>query len=398
MSTVDELRRIIRRLEGARPRRPAPEPAEKVLGGELIETGHGVVARVRHAYALSHRHGRLSLAAAAAVPLGVLELLGRADDRPRAPSPLLFLDAETTGLAGGTGTYAFLVGAGYVDGDAFVVEQYFLRDFDDEPALLAALRPLLERTAAVVTFNGTGFDLPLLETRFVLGRGRWPDLRHVDLLAPARRVWSTCLADCRLATLEREVLGVLRDGDVAGHEIPGRFFGYLRHRNAAVLGPVFTHNRDDVLSLVALLGWFATALTGAAADLTAEELAGLGRFWERTDPERGLDCYRAALAAGLPETLAQSVRLRLAAWEKRRARWEAACALWEAATGGERFDPRPWEELAKFHEHRRRDVDMAHRLVTAALVRAQTAGVSTSVLSAFRYRLDRLDRRRSAPG
>src|SRR5439155_984707 len=120
------------------------------------------------------RDARLSAVARAGTPAG--------DSRG-----LLFLDTETTGLAGGTGTYTFLVGVGRLDGDRFIVEQYFMRDFDEEPALLAALVPLLEQAAGVVTFNGSAFDLPLLETRFVLARRRWPPrLPHLDLLRPAR--------------------------------------------------------------------------------------------------------------------------------------------------------------------------------------------------------------------
>jgi hypothetical protein len=307
----------------------------------------------------------------------------------------LFLDVETTGLAGGTGTYAFLVGVGFAEGDAFVVEQYFMRDFDEEPALLAALDPLLARAAAVVTFNGTGFDLPLLETRFILDRRRWPKIVHVDLLAPARRVWSATLADCRLPTLEREVLGLERANDVSGWEIPARFFAYLRDREAVRLCPVFAHNADDILSMVALLGWWARALEGDALRLTAAEMAGLGRFWERLDAERSAEWYHAALGAGLDGPFAHWVRLRLAWWEKRRARWDAARVLWEAATRAERFDPRPWEELAKFHEHRRRDVTAAYDLVSAALEMARLAPVSTRVVEALVYRQTRLERRRA---
>src|ERR671934_232524 len=153
MSTVDDLRRVIRRIEGTRPPRPAA----------------------------------------------------------------------------GTGTYAFLVGAARIEGERLLVLQYFMRDFDDEPALLTALEPLLARARAVVTFNGAGFDLPLLETRFVLARRRWPSaLVHLDLLRPARRVWTGCLADCRLTTLESAVLGLAREDDVPGGLIPMLYFDYLR--------------------------------------------------------------------------------------------------------------------------------------------------------------------------
>ena len=353
MPSLDELRRVIRRIETARPPRPAADPVERVVGGELLDTGQGSLVVVRRAYPLVHRHGGQPLGDVVAASLPLLARVARVEGGIAGADGLLFLDTETTGLAGGTGTYAFLVGAALVEGDRVVVTQFFMRDFDDEPALLTALDPLLARAGAVVTFNGAAFDLPLLETRFVLARRRWPStLAHLDLLRPARRVWTGWLADCRLATLESAVLGLERDDDVPGFMIPLLYFDYLRSRRAAPLRRVFEHNRHDVLSLVALVGWFGRAL-GGGAGLRPEELAGLGRLWEPVDLERGLACYRAALGAGLPEPVARWARLRLAWWEKRAARWDAACALWDAARAHDVFDPRPWEELAKFHEHRR---------------------------------------------
>jgi uncharacterized protein YprB with RNaseH-like and TPR domain len=397
-AVLDELRRIIRRIEAARPPRPAPEPVEHLVGGRVVETPGGPLVVVRREYPLDHRHGRFSLADALDAASDVLEALAPSGFGPVAAETLLFLDTETTGLAGGTGTYAFLVGAGFVDAGRFVLEQYFMRDFDEEPALLAALDPLLGRAGALVTFNGGGFDLPLLETRFVLARRRWPAmLPHLDLLRPARRVWGASVEDCRLATLERAVLGLRREEDVPGSLIPTLYFDFLRSRRAAPLKRVFAHNRDDVLSLAALLGWFARALEPGAI-LSAAEIAGLGRLWERTDPERAADCYRRALAAGLDGGEAHRVRLRLARWEKRRARWAAACELWEAARAAAWFDPTPWEELAKYHEHRRRDLAAALAIVREALRLAEAAGASARVLADLAHRLARLERRTSIAG
>ena len=309
MSTVDDLRRVIRRIEGARPPRPAAEPVERVVDGELHDTGQGTIVLVQREYPLSHRHGTEPLADAVAAPLAVLARAARVEGDVAAAGGLLFLDTETTGLAGGTGTYAFLVGAALVEGDRVVVRQYFMRDFDDEPALLTALEPLLARAAAIVTFNGAGFDLPLLETRFILARRRWPaSLAHLDLLRPARRVWTGWLPDCRLSTLESAVLGLAREDDVPGGLIPLLYFDYLRTRRAGPLRRIFEHNRSDVLSLVALVGWFGRALLDGSS-VRPEELAGLGRLWEPFDLERSLACYRTALGAGLPEPVARWARL-----------------------------------------------------------------------------------------
>src|SRR5207249_272849 len=175
-----------------------------------------------------------------------------------------------------------------------------------------------------------------------------------------------------LTTREREVIGLGRENDVPGALIPALYFGFLRSRRAAPLGRVFDHNRHDVLSLVALLGWFGRAL--AAPDhLGAEDLAGLGRLWEPVDLEQALTCYRAALGGDLPGPTAHRVRLRLARWEKRATRWDRACALWEVASRHGAFDREPWEELAKFHEHRRRDLRTARATVAHALELADAA-------------------------
>jgi uncharacterized protein YprB with RNaseH-like and TPR domain len=392
--TLDELRRVIRRIESVRAARPAPEPVETIVGGHVVETEAGCLLVVRHEYPLEHRHGRLALGEARGAPRHLVDVIARDGNAPDDLSRLLFLDTETTGLAGGTGTYAFLVGAGWLEDERFVVAQYFMRDFDEEPALLASLEPVLARASGVVTFNGAGFDLPLLETRFIMARKRWPvTLCHLDLLRPARRVWATRLEDCRLTTLEREVLGLVREADVPGGLIPTLYFEYLRSRRAGPLARVFAHNRADVLSLVTLLGWFTRALEADADAIHADELAGLGRLFEPLDLERAIGYYRASLNAGLSGPGGQWVRLRLALWAKRRAEWDAACTLWQASTATRVFDARPWEELAKYHEHRRRDAAAARAIVIEALALARAAPASARVVDALAYRLARLERR-----
>ncbi len=397
MSPLDDIRRVVRRLEDARPSRPAPPPIAALVGGLLEDTERGPILSVRREYALDHRHGASALAGAFAAPPALLGVLTRHGTPAGDVRGLLFLDTETTGLAGGTGTYAFLVGVGFVEGDRFVVKQFFMRDLDEEPALLAALAPLATRATGLVTYNGSGFDVPLLETRFVLARRRWPELWHLDLIHPARRVWRSRFADCRLTTLEGGVLGLSRGDDVPSAMIPALYFDYLRRRQPGALPRVFSHNRHDVLSLVGLTAWLARALESPEeCALTPEEYAGLGRLWERADPERSLACYGRALDGGLSGTEAARVRLRLAWWEKRNARWDAARRLWEAAAEAPAFDPRPWEELAKFYEHRSRDFAAARHVVLQALERARRAAVVESVREDLHRRLARLERRLAA--
>ncbi len=396
---LTELTRIIRRIEAKSRTRPpagAPRSLEGLLDGAIEENERGRLLVVRRRFPVDHRHGAQSLLAAReAAPLA-LSLLGRAGGEVAEAHRLLYLDTETTGLAGGTGTYAFLVGVGFFDGDDFEVRQFFMRDLDEEPALLTALEEIFRRFDGFVTYNGSGFDLPLLETRFVLGRRRFPgEVFHVDLLAPARRLWSNRLADCRLGTVEQHALRFTRDDDLPGALIPTVYFEYLRRKRPDELPRVFEHNRHDILSLAALTGWVADAVARAPIpELEPEALAGLGRLLEMTEPERSLACYRMALDSGLPTPSRERLLLRLAQGEKRRARWDEARALWEAAARAPReFDPRPWEEIAKVHEHRRRDLAAARGVVEEALALARRHRASERVLAAFEHRLERLVRR-----
>ncbi|HWO06710.1 MAG TPA: ribonuclease H-like domain-containing protein, partial [Methylomirabilota bacterium] len=370
---LTELTRIIRRIEAKsriRPPAGAPRSLEGLLDGAVEENERGRLLVVRRRFPVDHRHGDQSLLAARDAAPRALSLLARAGADLAEGRRLLYLDTETTGLAGGTGTYAFLVGVGFFDGDHFEVRQLFMRDLDEEPALLTHLEEIFQRFDGFVTYNGSGFDLPLLETRFVLARRRFPGpVFHVDLLGPARRLWSDRLADCRLGTVEQHALRFTRDDDLPGALIPTVYFEYLRRKRPDELPRVFEHNRHDILSLAALTGWVADAVVRAPVpDFEPEALAGLGRLLELSEPERSLACYRMALDAGLPTPFRERLLLRLAQGEKRRARWDEARALWEAAARAPRaFDPRPWEEIAKVHEHRRRDLPAARRVVEEAL-------------------------------
>jgi uncharacterized protein len=396
---LTELTRIIRRIEAksrVRPPAGAPRSLEGLLDGAVEENEKGRLLVVRRRFPVDHRHGDQSLLAARDAAPRALSLLARAGADLAEGRRLLYLDTETTGLAGGTGTYAFLVGVGFFDGDHFEVRQLFMRDLDEEPALLTALEELFQRFDGFVTYNGSGFDLPLLETRFVLGRRRFPGtVFHVDLLGSARRLWSDRLADCRLGTVEQHALRFTRDDDMPGALIPTVYFEYLRRKRPDDLPRVFEHNRHDILSLAALTGWVADAVVRAPVpDFEPEALAGLGRLLELSEPERSLACYRMALDSGLPTPFRERLLLRLAQGEKRRARWDEARALWEAAARGPRdFDPRPWEEIAKVHEHRRRDLPAARRVVEEALELARRHRASERVLAAFEHRLERLARR-----
>src|SRR5579859_3798690 len=234
------------------PAQRMPKGIEAYVDGRVESNGHGEFFVARQALPFGRPYGKVRIGDFSTADLHPLNLFLGSTGLPET-SRLMFLDTETTGLAGGTGTCAFLIGVGAVEGSQFVVRQYFLRDYPEEKAMLA-LADALENYEGLVTFNGKTFDIPLLETRYALARMESPFARllHLDLLHPARRLWKLRLESCALGHLETEVLGIHRQGDVDGSEIPGIYFDYLRTGDSRGLQPVFYHNALDIISLAAL--------------------------------------------------------------------------------------------------------------------------------------------------
>ena len=288
------------RRSSDRPHDDASDPAE-VLGGAWQEAaGHRFVV-VERKYPPGHRHGDVTVADGLPPSDGAWPALDvlRAPRAARQESSasrdrLLFVDLETTGLAGGAGTYAFLVGCAWFDGGSFRVRQYLMSNPMVERAMLGAIAELAGDAGTVVTYNGKTFDLPLIETRYLYHRLETPfsGLPHVDLLHPARRLWRGHASGgdeygmfdaggCRLTTLERTQCGFEREGDVPGFEIPDRYFRYVRTGDARPLEGVLEHNRLDLLSLALLTARAAQLVEdGPPAVRTAREAVGLGRLYQ----------------------------------------------------------------------------------------------------------------------
>ncbi len=340
MSSSDELRERLRQLgvvRGARFLPPSPRrrvALESVLPGTFYETPSGRCWVVRTEHPSDASHGRWPLRAFLTLPTDALAAIG--GDPALATvslSQALFLDTETTGLSGGTGTMAFLVGLGFFEEDRFVVLQPFLRDPGDEPAMVQFLADFLPRFRWLVTFNGRGFDIPILQNRFVLARRPFPldGLPHLDLLSPARRLWWERLVSCALTALEREVLGVVRDqADIPSGVIPVVYREYLRTGDARELPRIFYHNRVDILSMVVLVAYLAQvfAYPEGEPDLRGEELGALARWYGETGREpEGL------LRAALRRTPVGRERARwladLGLLYKRRGRWAESVEWWQ---------------------------------------------------------------------
>ena len=298
------------------------------------------------------------------------------------PQDILFLDTETTGLAGGTGTHAFLVGIGYFEGPDLVLRQFFMRSPSEELAMLEELRSLLDRFRLLVTFNGKSFDWPLIDTRFLMHGYRLEfDFDHLDLLHPARRIWKYRLASCSLTSLEQGVFGVTRQGDVPGYLIPQLYFDYLRDSDARRLSPVFSHNREDIVTLARLMEVMLAAEVEPDVHLDfAEDRVGMGlALISAGETERGYQTLSKALSAGV---MADDVRRRgeVAVWRlmKRHGHshdgiemLEDMCRQPSSATIPDLF---PFVELAKHYEHVARDYGEAERIVERAIRLADLHG------------------------
>jgi tetratricopeptide (TPR) repeat protein len=310
-----------------------------------------------------------------------------------------FLDTETSGLAGGTGTYAFLVGVGRYEGETFHLAQFFMRDPSEEAALLEGLTDFLAPARALVTFNGKAFDAPLLRTRYRLLSVPIPfeDCAHVDLLPLSRRLWRDRLPSRALKYLEENVLGAPRTSDeVSGWEIPYLYFDYLRSGDATPLKGVFYHNAMDVIAMAALLKHVSELL---AEPHTHEhefglDVVALARLFEdlgRWDDASRL--YERGLEIGVPEADFWQAIKRLSALQRRRGDLEAAVGLWEkAAAEGHIY---AYIELAKYHEHQRREPAEALKWARSALEmtkdRSLPAYIRKHWQDEIHHRLERLE-------
>jgi pentatricopeptide repeat protein len=265
-----------------------------------------------------------------------------------APGDLVFFDTETTGVSGGAGTLVFLIGMGRLAGSDLEVEQVFLADFPGEPEFLERVRPVLDSSALFVSYNGRTFDTPILRSRFLLNRLAFEPKQQNDLLYWARRLWRRVLQDCSLGNIEREILGVERELDVSGFEVPGIYLEYLRRGWSPRLPLVWAHNLQDVRSLAGLFGRLNRILLDRGAPKHTD-LTSLGSYLAGQGLARGVELLARSFADGDREAG------RALGWHyKRQGRWEEAAEVWRLMLES---GPSLWAavELAKYCEHRIQD-------------------------------------------
>jgi hypothetical protein len=360
---------------GDSPPQDAPHhyEADKLLDGEVIENAWGTYFLSEKFYPAHKRHGSIDISHLGELPGEWLSGLSKGEIPPHDPSRWAFLDTETTGLAGGTGTCAFLVGVGTVEDGGFRVRLFFMRDYDEEAAMLAGLADFLRWYDVLVTYNGKAYDAPLLETRYRLARRPFPLERmfHLDLLHGARSLWKLRLQNCRLMELESEILGVLREGDLPGELIPYYYFEYLRTRQAFRLVPLFHHNVIDIVSLACLTAVVLPAFASPTDTRLRHgaELLGLARWLRRSNqPETALELYRRSIDAGLADSEMFPALWESALLEKKLGRHAAKAAiLTDLAAARNPFRVAAYEELAKHYERQEKQLGRALEMTEAAL-------------------------------
>lgn len=278
------------------------------------------------------------------------------------PRRALYVDTETTGLSGGTGTVAFLLGLSYFDEheEAFVLEQVLIKKLGEEAPMLEHLARRLEDASMIVSFNGKAFDWPLLRARAVMNRRpAFRELPHLDLLHVARRIHKARLASCNLKTIEEEVLGSVRIDDVGGADIPACYMHYLRTRDASAISGVVEHNALDVLSMVALAGFYGEPVGSLGpADLSrvASTLKRAGAL-DRAHEVAEIAAQRVTSSNEDDPVRARVLRVR---GDIAKARGDKARAIadYELACAAE-ADPSLRLELAKLYEHFEKSFDKA---------------------------------------
>ncbi|HNR30512.1 MAG TPA: ribonuclease H-like domain-containing protein, partial [Candidatus Hydrogenedentes bacterium] len=391
------------RAEEDQRRRAGAYDLDRVLPGKEVGEGDARFYLIRSDFPLDVAHGTVELGAVLSTSSKHIAFSAcdpeLEDLDPRAT---LFMDTETTGLAGGAGTVAFLVGVGYFTEDAFRLDQCFMRDFDEEEPMLRFLAELFATHNAVVGYNSKSFDLPLLRTRFIQNRipFRLDGYMHYDAMHAARRIWKDRLGSCTLGAVEEAILGVRRAGDVPGHLIPQFWFDYLRSRDARPLTGVFQHHQTDILSLVALTGLVSQLLEapdGGGFEYAEDRLSIVRLHFRQKHYEDVVEHALRFLESEDRSPLRRQCLEMLAFACKRLQRFEEMARFWERLIDEfpSHLDARL--ELAKHCEHRLRDLGRAEALCLDALdlLERRPSGGEAPHTAAVRERIERIRGKRA---
>ncbi len=374
-------------------------PIEEVLTGYEYETVNGKTFIVENTYPKDFQHGIVSFDDS--IDWAMLLDWGKVPELQNSDlSNFLFLDTETSGLAGGAGTFAFMVGLGYFDQNGFRLLQLFLREPIEEVALISALDQIVSPFTAVVTFNGKSFDIPLLNNRFILNRVRSPfqKMAHIDLLSLARKLWRNRLPSRTLGNLEIEILRLGRSSEeIPGWMVPELYVEYLQKGDARPLAGVFYHNQMDILSLAALFRYCAKLLSNPLEVAKTEglDLAAIANLFETLNrQDQAIPVYEQSLNHDLPTPFHIQTLNRFAGIFKKNRQYQEAVGYWEKAA--ELGDIEACVELAKYYEHQEKRADLAIIWVNKAIEMIGSLGVNDYAKFKWNkdltYRFDRLQK------
>jgi uncharacterized protein YprB with RNaseH-like and TPR domain len=331
---------------------------EHIVQGYDFITEYGIVFVTNTNYPKGYKQGSVVVAPPRMFSL-ITEWAGLVNLAPTSFDHIAFIDTETTGLAGGTGTLVFMIGIGHMTDQGFCVTQLFMRNPGDEPALFAALSFFLQRFNIIVSFNGRAFDIPILKSRHIQNSLDSPfeKLIHIDLLPLARRLWRDRLTNRALKVLEEEILKMQRTiEEIPGWMIPGIYTDYLITGDAHRLSGVFYHNSEDIISLAALFIYIADMLTNPdnVCDLPAIDIVSMAKLFEQMGYyDRAAIMYENGLTKGLPIKCYIDTLERYALMHRKQRNWEAAISVWQCAARHKHISA--CVELAKYYEHQVKD-------------------------------------------
>ena len=350
-----------------------PAPKKRVEPVQVFE----------NSYVLAARYGQIPISMGLQIPADIIGFLSRdAAFEGLDLSTALFLDLETTGLSGGTGTVPFLVGLAYFRDERFKVTQFFLNEMAEEDRLIRELATFVSEMGfkSIVTYNGKAYDLPLVETRFAMHRTPCPlrGMPHLDFLFSARSLWKHKTESCRLFDLAQQVVQAERSEDIPGAEIPQRYFQYIRSGDFSLIEPILYHNQEDLLSLLgvvvagAILVERHRGTAGAAAAGDATDVFGVAKLFERAgDAKTSAALFEKALSGGhgLSREASHHARKKLSHHFKKTKDWERALPFWQEMAAGEEVDC--FKELSMYFEHTAKDYAEAIRVATEGLALAK---------------------------
>ncbi len=393
VSVKEKLERLISLTDKGRglAGRPETRPVEKKR--------REPVQIFENSYALGVRYGQIPISMGLQIPGQILGFLSRDGAFEGLDlSTAVFLDLETTGLAGGTGTLPFLVGLAYYRDERFKVTQFFLSEMAEEDRLIRELAQFIRdmEFKSIVTYNGKAFDMPLVETRFAMHRTPCPlrGLPHLDFLFSARSLWKHKHDSCRLFNLAQQIVQAERSEDIPGAEIPLRYFQYIRNGDFSLIDPILYHNQEDLLSLLGVVVAGAVLVErnrGGAerGEDDAMDLYGVAKLFERAgDTATSASLLEKALSGGqgLTAEVSQNARKKLSHHFKKNKDWEKALVFWQEMARGDEADC--FRELSMYFEHTAKDYGEAIRVATEGL--ALSKGKSMAAEKDFEKRIARI--------